>query len=205
MLASSLRRLPILIALALYAPTPTTAQVAPIEEQIKGAVLALPSGQRAAATVLGFRTAGTLSVIREGSGDMTCLADEAGNETYHVSCYHNSLEPMMTFGRDLSARGIVDPERDRLRAAAADDGSLSMPTSPAAFHSLTGPETSWDPAAGTFTDAGRLHTIYMPWATEESTGLSVEPGMSGQPWLMYPGNYRAHVMIVPAAEGPGGR
>ena len=203
MLASSLRHLPILLALAMYAPTPIAAQVAPIAEQIKGAVLPLPPDQRATATVLGFRTEGTLSVIREGSGDMTCLADAAGNETYQVSCYHNSLEPMMTFGRDLSARGIVDPERDRLRAAAADDGSLSMPTSPAAFHSLTGPEERWDPASGTFTDARRLHTIYVPWATEESTGLSIEPGMSGQPWLMYPGNYRAHVMIVPA--GGGGR
>lgn len=188
--------------LAALAPGAVSAQVAPIPQQIVGAVLPLPEAQRAGATVMGYRVAGELTVIRQGSGDMVCLADAPGNDTYHVACYHNSLEPMMAYGRELAARGIVEPQRDSMRAAGAADGTFAMPASPAAFHSLTGPVASWNPTAGTFEGASRLHTVYIPWATEESTGLSTDPAMNGQPWLMFPGNYRAHIMIVPG--GPGG-
>ena len=37
--------------------------------------------------------------------------------------------------------------------------------------------------------------IYMPFATPDSTGLSLTP-MPGGPWLMYPGKH-AHIMINP--------
>jgi hypothetical protein len=128
---------------------------------------------------------------------MICLADEPGNDTYHVACYHKSLEPFMAFGRDLSKRGIVDPERDQMREAAVETGTLSMPEAPAAFHSLTGPTSGWNAATSTLEGAARLHTVYVPFATEESTGLPTQPATGSQPWLMFPGNYRAHIMIVP--------
>ena len=202
---SRIRPLCLLLALALVlAPVATTAQVAPVSEQIAGAVLPLPEEQRAGATVMGYRVAGELTVIRQGTGHMICLADAPGNETFHAACYHESLEPFMAFGRELSARGIVDPERDRLREAAAEDGTFKMPEAPAAFHSLTGPMANFNASAGTFDGGARLHTVYVPWATGESTGLSIAPAASGQPWLMFPGNYRAHIMIVPGATLPGG-
>lgn len=181
------------------------AQVAPVAEQITGAVLPLPADQRASARVLGYRAAGELSVLREGTGDMICLADEPGNETYHVACYHESLEPMMQMGRDLTARGIGDPQRDSIRAAAAADGRLEMPEVPAAFHSLTAPVSDWNPAEGTLVGASKLHTVYVPWATSDETGLSTVPAGGGQPWLMFPGSYRAHIMIVPGPPPGGGR
>lgn len=190
------------VAFALGA-APCAAQTAPVEEQIAGAVLPLPADQRASATVMGYRMPGKLTVLREGSGDMICLADEPGNETYHVACYHESLEPMMQMGRELTARGIADPQRDSLRAAAAAEGRLEMPDGPAAFHSLTAPTTAWNPEEGTLVGASRLHTVYVPWATAETTGLSTLPAGGGQPWLMFPGSYRAHIMIVPGGP-PGG-
>lgn len=193
----------LLAATALIA-TPLQAQVAPVPEQITGAVLPLPADQRPGATVMGYRVEGELSVIRRGSGDMVCLADAPGNETYHVACYHESLEPLMEMGRQLSARGIVDPERNQMRADAAERGELKMPDHPAAFHSLTGPVTAWDAAAGTFEGAAAIHTVYLPWATEETTGLSTRPAAAGQPWLMFPGTYRAHMMIIPGNSLPGG-
>lgn len=192
------------LAAALAGARPALAQLPPLAEQIAGALLPLPADQRDGATVLGYRTEGELSVIRRGSGDMICLADAPGNATYHVACYHESLEPLMKMGRELVARGIVDPERDGIRAAAAADGTLKMPDHPAAFHSLTGPASGWNPAARTLEGAARIHTVYVPWATEETTGLSTTPAASGQPWLMFPGSYRAHIMIVPANTLPGG-
>lgn len=188
----------------LLAPAGVAAQLPPAAEQIAGAVLPLPADQRATATVLGYRAQGTLSVLREGSGDMICLADEPGNDTYHVACYHESLEPMMAMGRALTARGIADPERDSLRAVAAADGRLELPEGAAAFHSLTGPVSGWNPAEGTLVGASKLHTVYVPWATGETTGLSTVPAGGGQPWLMFPGSYRAHIMIVPGGAPGGG-
>jgi hypothetical protein len=189
----------LLFAVCALAPAAAAAQQqpGPVAEQIAGAVLPLPEDQRAGATVMGYRTAGQLSVLRQGTGDMICLADEPGNETYHVACWHDSLEPLMAMGRELAARGIQDPQRDSMRAAAATDGRLQMPEAPAAFHSLTGPVASWNPRDGTFVGASKLHTVYIPWATTESTGLSTAPAGGGQPWLMFPGSYRAHIMIVP--------
>lgn len=190
-----------LVAAGALTPLDAAAQVPPLEEQIAGAVLALPADQRAGATVMGYRAAGELSVIREGSGDMICLADAPANETYHVACYHESLEPMMAMGRELTARGIVDPERDRIRAAAAASGELDLPAGPAAFHSLTAPIAGWDPHTGTLEGAAELHTVYVPFQTAEATGLSPVPAGNGQPWLMFPGSYRAHIMIQPPLAG----
>jgi hypothetical protein len=183
-------------ALAL-GPTVAVAQAPSVDEQIAGAVLPLPEDQRAGATVMGYRTAGELTVIRQGTGDMVCLADEPGNDVYHVACYHESLEPLMQLGRDLTAQGIVDPERDGIRAKAAEDGTLEMPDGPAAFHSLTGPASGWNPTTGTLQEGAKLHTVYVPFATGETTGLSTQPAGNGQPWLMFPGSYRAHIMIQP--------
>lgn len=189
----------LLLAAWTSAPAVTAAQhqPAPVAEQIAGAVLPLPEDQRAGATVMGYRAVGRLTVLRQGTGDMICMADEPGNETYHVACWHESLGPLMAMGRELTARGIQDPQRDSIRAAAAADGRLEMPEHPAAFHSLTGPVASWNPQDGTFVGASKLHTVYIPWATSETTGLSTAPAGGGQPWLMFPGSYRAHIMIVP--------
>jgi hypothetical protein len=201
----SLKRLPAAaLAVTLVAagvPGEAAAQTPPVEEQIAGAVLALPTDQRAGATVMGYRTAGELSVIRRGAGDMICLADHPGNETFHVACYHESLEPMMAMGRELTAKGIVDPERDELRAAAAAAGELEVPDGPAAFHSLTAPIASWNAETRTLERAARLHTVYVPFQTGETTGLSTVPAGGGQPWLMFPGSYRAHIMIQPPQGG----
>ena len=44
------------------------------------------------------------------------------------------------------------------------------------------------------------HDTRMSWgayATTESTGLAVQPGGPGSPWLMDPGTAGAHIMIHP--------
>jgi hypothetical protein len=41
--------------------------------------------------------------------------------------------------------------------------------------------------------------IYLPFATAESTGLSLKAS-PGAPWLMYPGTAGAHIMINPPRQ-----
>jgi len=41
-----------------------------------------------------------------------------------------------------------------------------------------------------------LIVIYIPGATETSTGLSAKPA-EGTPWIMFPGTPKAHIMFVP--------
>jgi hypothetical protein len=52
----------------------------------------------------------------------------------------------------------------------------------------------FDPAAGVPAGSGALDVIYLPYATTASSGISSQPS-DKSPWLMHPGEYRAHVMI----------
>ena len=42
--------------------------------------------------------------------------------------------------------------------------------------------------------------IYIPYATEESTGIPLSPVVPGAPWIMDPGTHRAHIMINPPKQ-----
>lgn len=192
--------------LSLAAGLPESAQaqqarVPPAPEQIAGAVLPLPVSQREGATVLGFREPDVLETLRRGSGDMICIADAPGDDRFHTACYHESLEPFMARGRELRSQGYDEAARDSIRAEEAASGAMPMPDAPAALFSLTGPASAWDPDTGAVTGARPLHVVYIPWATAEETGLPTEPDLPARPWLMFPGSYRAHIMIIPPPPG----
>ena len=87
--------------------------IAPAEEQISAAVLPLPADARAGATVLGYAPDGKLTVLRKGAGAMTCLADDPKQTTFHVACYHDSMEPFMARGRELRASGVTGTQWTR--------------------------------------------------------------------------------------------
>src|SRR5690606_15415470 len=71
------------------------------EVQIKSALLAAPEGTRDGAMVYGFSNQGEFTVLREGSNDMICLADDPNSPGFSVSCYPKELEPFMERGRIL--------------------------------------------------------------------------------------------------------
>lgn len=178
----------------------------PVEEQVEAAIRALPETLREGATVLGYRASSDdLVTLREGDGEMICLADRPGDERWHVACYHESLEPYMARGRELRARGVEGDRVDSIRHAEAESGALPLPEQGAALYSLTGPPGSFDPASGEVsTEARPLFVLYMPWATPTSTGLSPRP-KAGEPWLMDPGTPTAHIMLMDALPpGVGG-
>ena len=171
------------------------AQALPPEaQQIAAAVLPLPAGQRDGAGVMGYRTAGKLEILRRARNGMQCLADEPGDDRFHVACYATSLEPFMARGRALRAAGTTGTQVDTVRFAEVKRGRLRVPSAPAALFSLTGPKDDFDATTGTAPKSKPLFVMYMPYATTAKTGIPSTPSKSG-PWLMFPGTPKAHLML----------
>jgi hypothetical protein len=193
-----MHRLAILALLAVPAMLPAQEATPTPEQQIALAVLPLPKDLRADATVLGYNATHHLVPLRRGSGSMTCLADDpAEADNFHVACYHNSMEPFMARGRALRAAGVKDAQVDTVRFAEVKSGKLSVPKVPAALWQLNGPMSAVDVTAGTVGPEIRaLYVVYIPFATPATTGISATP-VPGQPWLMFPGTPKAHIMIIP--------
>jgi hypothetical protein len=182
-----------------FAPAPLSGQsvtYASADRQIAAAVSPLPAPLRANATVLGYHADGKLVTLRRGSNDMVCLADDPGQERFHVACYHKSLEPFMARGRELHARKLSREAIDSVRLADVKRGRYKMPSKPAALYQYFAPRDSVDAATGVVNGASYLYVVYTPYATPESTGLTANP-LAGGPWIMFPGKPWAHIMIAP--------
>ena len=195
---------PVVLAAALLAAAATTAceqgrstvQVKPDDRQIAEAVLAAPEMKRADAGVMGYASDGELTVLREGSNELLCLADDPSQEGFEVSCYHRDLEPFMARGRELRGDGMEGAAVDSVRFAEIESGELSYPDHPAALFTVAGPAAPEDPSAGEPpAESQRLTVLYVPGATAEQLGLPPKPS-GGLPWLMAPGRPDAHVMIA---------
>lgn len=92
----------LLSLLMIFASFQAISQTQPSKEiQIKLAVLAAPEDQRAHATVYAFD--GTL--LRKGTNQTICLADDPSREGLSVSCYHSSAQPFMERGWALRKEG----------------------------------------------------------------------------------------------------
>lgn len=166
----------------------------PLDEQIAVAVLPLPVELRADATVMGYREAGKLEVIRAGTNGLRCLALYVTRPDFHVACYQEALEPFMARGRELRASGVRGTEIDSVRFREVRAGTLPMPTT-AALYSLTGEREGFDAATRSVRGASPLTVLYVPNATAATIGISTRPSAQG-PWLMNPGTLKAHLMIA---------
>ncbi len=191
------RSVAILAACMTVGVLPATAQQAVIRDQVEEALLAAPESLREQATVLGYggspRAEDVLTVLREGTNGLLCIADDPTGEGFHVACYHASLDPYMRLGRALRAEGLDRSAVMDARYAALEAGELSMPVA-ATVYSLTA-DSRPDPAAESDAEGlRRLTAVYIPGATVEGTGLPGRPS-GGGPWLMLPGTPWAHIMI----------
>ena len=169
-------------------------QVPAPDVQIAGAIQAAPQEMRDGAAVLGFGAAGDWVILREGTNELICLADDPAREGFNVACYHADLEPFMARGRALTAQKITGQKRVDMRYQEIEAGTLKMPKEPRTLYVLTG--SAFDPISGSVEKSYLRWVIYVPYATAESTGLSTKPG-DGKPWLMFPGTPGAHIMISP--------
>ena len=169
-------------------------QVLPPAKQIQAAIAAAPAEMRNGAGVWGYNESKKLVKLREEKNDMVCLASNPDGEQFHVACYHKLLEPFMARGRELRAQGVKGEQVDTVRFKEIKSGKLTMPQTPSALYTLTGPPNSFDTATGKVTGAKWLYVVYIPGATEKSTGITEKPAL-GVPWIMYPGTPKAHIMF----------
>ena len=171
-----------------------TGQEIPNKEfQLKTAVLAAPEHQRESATILGFNNKGEIVQLKEGTNEIVCLADDPNKDGFSVAAYHNSLEPFMTRGRELKKQGLNAKEVFDQRELDVKEGSLEMPDK-ATLYVTTG---DLNTETGEVENLYTRYVIYIPYATEETTGMPLKPIGPGSPWIMDPGTHRAHIMINP--------
>ncbi len=161
------------------------------QDAISLAIAPIPSeSEQATARVIQKQGDGWVT-LREGAGPFICIADDPGADGFHTACYHESLEPYMARGRELTAQGIAGRENVELRMAEIEAGTLEMP-SYAFLHAIYAAE-GW---SGDMEAVQRRQSvIYTPFATAEDLGL---PTMATRgAWLMGAGTANAHVMITP--------
>ena len=189
------------IFLFCLAPLVSSADVPPLEWQIKTALLAAPEAEREAATVLGYDAAGAVVTLRQGTNSFICLADNPKQKGFSVACYHKDLDPFMARGRALAAQGKNAAEIFKVREEEVKAGRLPLPDK-SILNVTTG---KVDEATGEVTDLYTRYVIYIPYATPESTGIPLAPITDGAPWIMNPGTHRAHIMINPPKSASGAK
>lgn len=172
-------------------------EILPEDIQIKTATLPAPEADKEAAMVYGYNTSGELVVLREGTNNLVCIADNPNNEGISVACYSKELEPFMQRGRELSAEGKNTKEKREIQGAEVAAGKWQMPIVPSMMYVYYGSEETYDKKTGELGDGQYRYVIYTPFATAKTTGLPVKPHEKGMPWLMDPGTFRAHIMVGP--------
>lgn len=185
----------VLLSFGLNMMASAQAGIPPADKQIKAAVSAAPEEMQAKAKVLGYNAEGDLVTLRKGDNKLICLADNPNEDRFHVACYHKDLEPFMKRGRELRAEGKSRDEITEIRRQEIESGDIPMPEKPMALYSLTGPADGYDYEKEIVQEARPLYVVYIPYATEESTGMAPKPVSDGAPWLMDPGTPWAHIMV----------
>ena len=165
--------------------------------QIRSATLAAPEDKRDSCTVYGYSQDKKFILLRQGTNELICLADDPDDSGFSVACYVKELEPFMKRGRELRMQGMNDQQVFDARGKEVEQGILKMPTHPAALYVYAAEDKDFNSATGEVTNGYLRYVIYIPYATCESTGLADKPYVKGMPWIMNPGTYRAHIMISP--------
>ncbi len=172
-------------------------EIMPKDIQIKTALLSAPDDKRDEAMVYGYNEDGEVVVLREGTNDLVCIADNPYNKGIQTSCYFKELDPFMKRGRELKEEGKETMDIRKMRGEEVASGKLIMPEAPSMMYIFYGSEETYDKTKATLGDGQYRYVIYTPFATAESTGLPLKPHAKGMPWLMDPGTHRAHIMVGP--------
>lgn len=169
------------------------------EAQMKGAVMAAPEDERDGAMVYGYDDSNEFIVLRKGTNDLVCLADNPAQEGFNVACYYEGLDPFMARGRELRKEGKSFKEIFDIREKEVKSGKLKIPQNSSLFV-LSGPDEVYNVETGEVNGGNLRSVVYIPYATSETTGLPLKPVAPGMPWLMDPGTHRAHIMITPPSK-----
>ncbi|RYZ32588.1 MAG: hypothetical protein EOP49_37310 [Sphingobacteriales bacterium] len=173
-------------------------QMAPSREvKIKMALLAAPVEKRDSASVYEYTDKNGMTLLKAGTNELYCLADDPSRPGISVACYHKDLQPFMIRGDELRRQGRDARQVFDEREAEVKSGKLRMPKAPATLFVYSGKDENYDPATGVLKDGYLRYVVYIPYATAQSTGLPLRAGAPGMPWIMHPGTHGAHIMINP--------
>ncbi|MBX2943108.1 MAG: hypothetical protein KF860_12260 [Cyclobacteriaceae bacterium] len=167
--------------------------------QIKSAVMAAQEDMRDGAMIYGYSEKGEFIVLRKGSNDLVCLADDPNQKGFNVACYFKDLDSFMARGRELRKEGKDFKEVFDIRENEVKSGKLKIPQNASLFV-LSGSDEVFNTQTGEVTGANLRSVVYIPYATSKTTGLPLKPAAPGMPWLMDPGTHRAHIMITPPSK-----
>ena len=165
--------------------------------QIKTALLAAPKEKRDSCTVYGYSADKQFILLKQGTNELICLADDPDDPDFSVACYVKDLEPFMQRGRELRKQGMLGQQVFDEREKEVKAGTLQMPKQPAALYVYSAKQKDFDPATGDVKNGYLRSVVYIPYATAISTGLPEKPAGPGMPWIMNPGTHGAHIMINP--------
>lgn len=169
----------------------------PDSRLIGEALSAAPDAFQDAATVYAFNDAGALEVIRDGDGTFFCAADNPNREGFEAACWQAALDAYVRRGHELKSEGVEGSETVTLREAEIDAGTLEWFDGEATMYLRYGENAYWDNELREVVDSKLRYVVYTPYATSETTGLPLEPMTPGGPWIMNPGSFRAHIMLLP--------
>jgi len=189
----------LLACLILSATLQAQTKVPGKDAQMKAAVMAAPEDKRDGVMIYGFAEDGEFIVLRKGTNDLICLADNPDQKGFNVACYYKELDEFMARGRALKAEGKSFKEIFDIREEEVKSGKLKIPQN-SGLYVLSGGDEVFNPETGEVTGANLRSVVYIPFATSESTGLPLKPAAPGMPWIMDPGTHRAHIMITPPAK-----
>ena len=170
------------LSLPLAAQKSGAGAILPPAQQIAAATAAAPAELRAGATVLGYDASKKLVKLREGTGDMVCLANDPSGDRFHVACYHKLLEPFMARGRSLRAGGVKGPQVDTVRFKEIKSGALKMPSTPSAPGHQ--PPARADPGRPVPRPGTRRPNPSCWWSPTASRPRTCWPG--GRPYFQWP-------------------
>lgn len=170
------------------------------EVQIKLALLSAPADKRDSAAVYGYSPDKKFILLRKGSNELICLADDPDQPGLSVACYHKDLEPFMQRGRELRKLKKTGEEIFDTREKEVKAGKLQMPKQPATLFVYSASKEDYNEQTGDVKNGYLRSVIYIPYATAESTGLPLKPDAPGLPWIMNPGTHGAHIMINPPGK-----
>jgi hypothetical protein len=165
--------------------------------QIKSALLAAPPEKRDSCAVYGYTADSQMTLLRKGTNELICLADDPKESGFSAACYVKELEPFMQRGRELRKNGINGQQVFDEREKEVKEGVLQMPKQPAALYVYSAKDIDFDRATGEVKNGYLRSVIYIPYATAASTGLPEKPSADGMPWIMHAGTHGAHIMINP--------
>jgi hypothetical protein len=169
------------------------------EVQIKTALLAAPESKRDSATVYGYSQNNELVILKQGTNELICVADDPSQPEFSVACYHKDLHPFMQRGRELRKEGKSNQQVFDEREKEAKSGRLIMPKQPTTLVVVSAKDADFNKSTGEVKNSYMRSVVYIPYATAESTGLPLKPEAPGMPWIMHPGTHGAHIMINPPA------